>query len=279
MAGFVFTLPILLLFLLFNTLPTLYALIISFTHYDLFHPPTFVGLDNYLGLIDDRAFWSAVRVTVGYTLMFGPLSAMLGLFIAMLLRDRVLGRAIFRSIFFLPTVMSSVAMAVTWSLLLRQEGPLNAVLGIQVPWLTRSGTALAGISILGIWQSTGWFMVIFLAGLASIPENLYEAARIDGAGVVGLTRYITLPLLRPVFAVVVIQTVVVGMKVFAPMFIMTGGGPNNATRSVAMLIYQEGLRDLRMGNAAAISVVGFVLIMLITILYLRVFRVSESVGY
>jgi ABC-type sugar transport system permease subunit len=279
LAGFSFTLPVLVLFAIFNFLPTVYALLVSLTEYDLFHAPEFVGLDNYVGLLDNRNFWNAVRVTIGYTLMFGPLSAILGFLIAMLLRDRILGRSILRSIFFVPTILSSVAMAVTWSLLLRQDGPLNAVLGIAVPWLTNSGTALAGISLLGVWQSTGWFMVIFLAGLASIPESLYEAARIDGGGVIGLTRHITLPLLRPVIAVVVIQTVVAGMKVFSPMFIMTGGGPNNATRSVAMLIYQEGLRDLRMGNAAAISVIGFVIILVITALYLRVFRVSESVGY
>jgi ABC-type sugar transport system permease subunit len=122
-------------------------------------------------------------------------------------------------------------------------------------------------------------MVIFLAGLASIPGTLYEAATVDGARGWHMLRHITLPLLRPVLAVVVVQMVVAGMKVFSPMFIMTGGGPNNATRSVAMLIYQEGLRDLRMGSAAAISVVGFIAMMAITVLYLRVFRVQEDVGH
>jgi ABC-type sugar transport system permease subunit len=133
--------------------------------------------------------------------------------------------------------------------------------------------------MLGVWQSVGFFMVIFLAGLASIPSNLYEAATVDGARGWHMLRYITLPLLRPVLAVVVVQMVVAGMKVFSPMFIMTGGGPNNATRSVAMLIYHEGLRDLRMGTAAAISVLGFLAMMVITVLYLRIFRVHEDIGH
>lgn len=279
MIGLLFIAPIGLLFLSFSVFPTIFAVAVSLTEFDLFNPPRFVGLDNYVSLWKNENFWRAVRVTAGYTLMFGPTSAILGFGIAMLLRDHMFGRSIFRSLFFIPTILSAVAMALTWSLLLRQDGPLNAVLGISVPWLTNTQTALIGIAMLGVWQSVGFFMVLFLAGLASIPGNLYEAARVDGASGWHMVRFITLPLLRPVLAVVVVQMVVAGMKVFSPMFIMTGGGPNNATRSVAMLIYQEGLRDLRMGSATAISVVGFVIMMAITVLYLRIFRVSEDVGH
>jgi ABC-type sugar transport system permease subunit len=278
-AGLALTLPILALFVVFNLLPTIYAFGISLTQFDLFSAPKFVGLDNYAKLVNNANFWRALTVTAGYTLLFGPASWVIGFLIAYLLKGRVLGRDAWRSVFFIPTILSSVAMAVTWSLLLRLNGPLNAVLDINVPWLTNSQTALLGISILGIWQSVGWWMVIFLAGLLSIPENLIEAARIDGAGPFALLRHITLPLLRPVFAVVAVQTIVAGMKVFSPMFIMTGGGPNNSTRSIAMLIYQEGLRDLRFGNAAAISVIGFLIIMVLTVFYLRIFRVREEIGY
>jgi ABC-type sugar transport system permease subunit len=279
LVGLLFIAPIGLLFISFSVFPTVFAIAVSLTEYDLFNPPTFVGIDNYVDLVDNRNFWRAVQVTVGYTLLFGPASAILGFGIAMLLREHLAGRSIFRSLFFIPTILSGVAMALTWSLLLRQEGPLNAVLGVTVPWLTHSQTALVGIAMLGVWQSVGFFMVVFLAGLASIPSNLYEAATVDGARGWHMTRYITLPLLRPVLAVVVVQMIVAGMKVFSPMFIMTGGGPNNATRSVAMLIYQEGLRDLRMGSAAAISVLGFVAMMALTVLYLRIFRVHEDVGH
>jgi ABC-type sugar transport system permease subunit len=277
--GLLFTLPILGLFVVFSLLPTAYAFVISLTEFDLFSPPRFIGLENYARLLGNSNFWRALSVTVGYTLLFGPASWIIGFLIAYLLKDRILGRDAWRSVFFIPTILSSVAMAVTWSLLLRLNGPLNAVLDIQVPWLTNSQTALVGMALLGIWQSVGWWMVIFLAGLLSIPESLIEAARIDGAGTIGVLRHITLPLLRPVFAVVAVQTIVAGMKVFSPMFIMTGGGPNNATRSMAMYIYQEGLRDLRFGNAAAISVIGFIIILALTVVYLRVFRVREEIGY
>jgi ABC-type sugar transport system permease subunit len=277
--GLGFTLPILALFLVFNLLPTLYAFAVSLTQFDLFSAPKFVGIDNYIRLWTNENFWRAFRVTAGYTLLFGPASWAIGFFIAYLLKGKVLGRDAFRSVFFIPTIVSSVAMALTWSLLLRLNGPVNAILDIHVPWLTNTQTALVGISLLGIWQSVGWWMVVFLAGLLSIPESLIEAARIDGAGTFGLLRHIILPLMRPVFAVVAVQTLVAGMKVFSPMFIMTGGGPNNATRSMAMFIYQEGLRDLRFGNAAAISVIGFLIILVLTVVYLRVFRVQEEIGY
>jgi ABC-type sugar transport system permease subunit len=277
--GLLFIAPIGLLFIAFSIFPTIFAMAVSLTEYNLFTPPVFVGLDNYVDLVDNRNFWRAVQVTVFYTLYFGPASVILGFSLAMLLRDHIAGRTVFRSLFFIPTILSAVAMALAWSLLLRLDGPVNAVLGITVPWLTNSQTALIGIAMLGVWQSVGFFMVIFLAGLASIPSNLYEAATVDGARGWHMLRYITLPLLRPVLAVVVVQMVVAGMKVFSPMFIMTGGGPNNATRSVAMLIYHEGLRDLRMGTAAAISVLGFLAMMVITVLYLRIFRVHEDIGH
>lgn len=277
--GLAFTLPILALFAVFNLLPTVFAFGVSLTEFNLFTPPEFVGLQNYARLLTNQNFWRALQVTAGYTLMFGPASWVIGFVVAYILKSKVLGRDAFRSIFFIPTILSSVAMAITWSLLLRQEGPINAVLGITVPWLTSQQTALLGISLLGIWQSVGWWMVVFLAGLLSIPDSLVEAARIDGAGTVRLLRHLIFPLMRPVFAVVAIQTIVAGMKVFSPMFIMTGGGPNNSTRSFAMLIYQEGLRDLRFGNAAAISVIGFLIIMVLTVIYLRVFRVQEEIGY
>jgi ABC-type sugar transport system permease subunit len=152
------------------------------------------------------------------------------------------------------------------------------VLDLSIPWLTNENTALLGIVMMSIWQAMGWFMVVFLAGLQAIPEEYYEAAKIDGAASWHVLRHITLPLVRPVFAVVVIQTIIAGMKVFTPMFIMTGGGPNNATRSIAMLIYHEGLRDFRMGRASAISIVGFALIIILTIFQLKLFRVREEVG-
>jgi len=276
--GFLFTLPVLIFFLVFNVYPIISAFVISFFKFDLFGPMEFVGFANYTKLATDSKFWAAIRVTLSFMVFFGPLAWLIGFILAMLIKDEIIGRAFFRSVFFTPTILSAVAMATAWSLLFRQNGPINGLLGLSVPWLTNQKTALWGIVIMSIWQGVGWFMVVFLAGLQSIPETYYEAAKIDGAGRWHLLRYITLPLLRPVFALVVIQTIIAGMKVFTPMFIMTGGGPNNATRSLAMLIYHEGLRDLRMGQASAISVVGFILVLILTIIQLRLFRVHEEIG-
>ncbi len=275
--GFLFTLPVLAFFLVFNIYPIVSAIVISFHEFDLFGPMTWVGLENYQNLAGNKNFWSAMRVTLSFTLFFGPPAWVIGFIFASLIKEKLIGRFFFRSVFFAPTILSAVAMATAWSLLLRQNGPLNAILGISVSWLTKQDSALWGIVIMSAWQGVGWFMVVFLAGLQSIPQTFYEAAAIDGAGRWRLMRHITLPMLRPVFAFVVIHTIIAGMKVFTPMFIMTGGGPNNATRSMAMLIYHEGLRDLRMGRASAVSMVGFVLILILTIVQLRLFRVHEGI--
>lgn len=277
-SGLLFVLPVLLFFAAFNVYPMFSAFVVSFFEFDLFRPMQFVGFDNYLNLATNKNFWSALRVTVTYTALFGPASWLIGFALASLIKEKILGRTFFRSVLFVPTVLSAVAMATAWSLMLRVNGPINGILGIYVPWLTNQKTALLGIVIVAVWQGMGWFMVVFLAGLQGIPEEYYEAAKIDGASGRQLLWHITLPLMRPVFAIVVIQTVIGGMKVFTPMFIMTGGGPNGVTRSLAMMIYQEGLRDFRMGRASAISVVGFILVLVLTIFQLRLFRVREEIG-
>ena len=277
-SGVGFMLPAVMLLAAFNVFPILYAVVVSFFRFDFFSPLEFVGLKNYLAALGSPTFWDAIRVTATYTVLFGPASWLIGFVGAYLLKDRLVGRGALRSIFFIPTVLSSVAMATAWSLMLQINGPISALLGARIPWLTTEGLALVSIAGIGVWQAFGWFMVVFLAGLLSIPESYYEAAKIDGADSWQLLRYITVPHMRPIFALVVIQTVIAGLKVFTPMFVMTGGGPNDSTRSVAMLIYQSGLRDFRMGYAAAISVIGFLAILALTVLYLRIFRVHEEVG-
>lgn len=276
LSGVLFVLPVLLFFAVFNIYPILNAFVVSFFEFDLFTPMKFVGLNNYVNLWSNPNFWSAIRVTFTYTLLFAPPAWFIGFVLALILKEKIIGRYVYRSIFFVPTILSAVAMATAWSLLLRVNGPINGILGLSIPWLTNENTALLGIVIMSVWQGFGWYMVVFLAGLLAIPDEFYEAARIDGASSWGMLRYITLPLMRPVFAVVVIQTIIIGMKVFTPMFIMTGGGPNNATRSLAMLIYHEGLRDFRMGRASAISIVAFAIVLVVTIAQLRLFRVREE---
>ncbi|MDP6772155.1 MAG: sugar ABC transporter permease, partial [Anaerolineales bacterium] len=274
--GLLFVIPVLVFIVGFNIYPLVYAFVVSFTQFDLFSPMKFVGFENYVKLAGNKKFWQALSVTVKYTLMFGPASWVLGFALAYLVREKILGRAAFRSSIFLPTILSAVAMATVWSLLLRINGPINAILGIRVPWLTSQSTALLGIAAVGIWQSTGWFMVVFLAGLQSVPITVYEAAQIDGANRWQALWHVTLPLLRPVLAFVVIHTIIAGAKVFTPMFIMTGGGPNNSTRSLAMMVYHEGFRDLRMGRATAISMISFTIILILAIVQLKLFRVGES---
>lgn len=276
LTGIGFTLPTLAFLSVFNGVPIFSALFVSFTSYDLFTSPTFVGLANYAGLPGNKSFWSAFQVTATFTLVWGPLSWVIGYMVANLVRNPMVGRGFFRTLFYVPTVLSSVGLALCWTLLLQRNGPINSALGISVPWLTDTHSALFGIVGFATWQSLGWFMLVFLAGLLAVPREYYEAALVDGAGAWQMQWYITLPLMRPIFAVVVVQTLIGGLKVFSPMFLMTAGGPDNSTQSVAMLVYQEGLRNFRMGRASAISFIGVGVVLVLTVVYLRAFRVRES---
>jgi ABC-type sugar transport system permease subunit len=268
-AGFAFVLPTAILLAAFNLFPILYTAFLSLYHYDLLSPPSFIGLRNFQAIFSDPQFWLSLRVTGEYLLLVGPLSWLIAFGLAVLLKQRVAGRKFFVSALFLPSMMPIVAMSVVWENLLQPTGPFNHLLGIHVPWLSDEHTALFGIALLGIWYSVGWFMVVFLAGLSSIPTNLYEAAEVDGASHLAALRTITLPLMKPVFGYVVVQTTINGLQVFTPMYLMTGGGPNNATTPISLYIYQEGLTDRNMGIAAAASVIGLICVGILAAVYVR----------
>jgi ABC-type sugar transport system permease subunit len=161
--------------------------------------------------------------------------------------------------------------------MLGREGPINALTGLRVAWLTDTTFALFSIVLMAFWQSLGYYVIIFLVGLQSIPRDYYEAAQVDGATSIGLLRWITLPLMRNTFALVAIITIIQCFKIFAPMYIMTSGGPANSTRPAVMLIYQTGFKLWKMGLASAESIVLFVAILILTIFQLRLFRVGREV--
>ncbi len=268
--------PVLLFFLIFDVFPVIYAGVISLYNYDFFSPPQFVGLSNFERVLTSPEFWNSVKVTLVYTAMVGPISWLMAFGLALLLQRRVIGKSAFTLSIFVPIMASSVAMAIVWQLLLQPQGPINEALGIEVPWLTQSSTALIGIAIMGIWQSVGWFMVVFLAGLTAISPTLFEAARLDGANSLQILRYVTAPLMKPVLAFVVVHTMINGLKVFTPMFLMTGGGPNRATTSYSMLIYETGLKDFRMGQAAAMSLIGLIGVVAVGAIYFRLVRAAGA---
>jgi multiple sugar transport system permease protein len=151
-------------------------------------------------------------------------------------------------------------------------GPINAILGLDINWLTDKNLAMPAMIIMSVWAGSGYYMVLFLAGLQSIPETYYEAARIDGAGFWHQLRYITLPLLKPTIVFVIVISIIIGLKVFEPMYIMTGGGPDDSTKVLTLAIYETSFKFFEIGKASAMSIVMYILIMIFTVIQLRLFR-------
>jgi multiple sugar transport system permease protein len=264
----------------FFFVPVAASLLLSFTDFDIYAVADasnlrFAGLDNYVRLFAEPRFWTALRNTLYFVLVGGPLSVAVSLAAAVLLDAKAVRcKALFRTVFFLPVVTTLVAMAVVWRYLYDpRHGLLNYVLGRAgidpIDWLGDPMWAMPAIILLAVWKNFGFNMVIFLAGLQSIPERLYEAARIDGAGAWRTFRHVTLPMLGPTFLFVVVVTMIGSFQLFAEPYVMTQGGPADATLSIVLLMYEEGFRWWNMGYAAAIAFVLFVLILVFTLAQLR----------
>ncbi len=275
-AAWLFLAPSLLLFTVFVALPVLAALGISFTNWDLFTTPHFAGVQNYLNLIlHDPLFHKVLVNTVLYVLGTVPLQMLLALGVALLLNRGVWGETVLRVIYFLPVVSSTVAVALVWSWIFNSNfGVLNALLsalGVQNPpvWLGNSGTALISLIIVAIWQGLGYSMVLFLAGLQNIPQDVYEAGALDGATGWRRTLHLTLPLLSPTTFFVTIVSLIGSFQVFDLAFVMTKGGPANATNTIVYYVYQNAFEFYRMGYASAAAMILFAIILLITLVQYR----------
>ena len=286
-AGWAFAAPALLIITVFFFVPVLSALIVSLTDFDLYaladvRNLRFVGLGNYRNLLHTPDFWRAVANT-GYFVAVGvPLSLAASLASALLVNSRLAYlAAFFRTVFFALVVTTLVAVAVVWRYLLHTRyGLLNyalAHLGIHpINWLGDPHWALPAIILFAVWKNFGYNMVIFLAALQSIPADLYEAARLDGAGMWQELRRITLPLLRPTLLLVSILTVAGYFQLFAEPYVMTQGGPLQSTVSVLYFMYEEGFKWWNLGSASAVAFLLFLMILAVTALQLRLARDAEA---
>jgi multiple sugar transport system permease protein len=256
----------------FFALPLVAALVLSLTDFDIYavadpRNVRFVGLANYARLLADPLFWKVLRNTLVFVLLGVPLTLATSLGGALLVNSR-LARfpGFFRTVFFAPVVTTLVAVAVVWRALYHPRyGLIDHALGLlglpAVDWLGNPRWAMAAIALLSVWRFFGYGLVIFVAGLQAIPVSLYEAAEIDGAGPWRRFRRITLPLLRPTTVFVAVLATVNLFQIFAEPYVMTRGGPLNATTSIALLMYEQGFRWWNMGNGAAIAFVLFALIL------------------
>jgi len=271
----------LLFFVVFKYGPMLWAIELSFTSYDMVSAPHYVGLDNYRELAADPIFRETLLNTIVYIAGSTILTTIIGLLLALAINTGIPGARYCMTAMFLTNLMPIIAVCLVWRLLLHPYGLVNQILqplGIgRIDWLTNSWTAMPAIIIVTVWRFAPYFMVIFLAALLALPEDYYEAAELDGAGPFRRFLHITLPLLMPTIFFVVVVSALLCARIFLMPYLITGGGPGNATRVMSMLIYETGFSYLKMGQAAAISVVLFTIMLVFTTLQMRLFARSERV--
>lgn len=278
--GWLFASPWILGFVLWTLGPMLASLLLAFTEWDLMTPAEWIGLGNMQTMVQDNLVWQAIKVTTVYAITSVPLHLVFGLLLAILLNHSIFGVRLYRTAFYLPSVLSGVAVALLWRWLFSPEfGLFNLLLSyfdIRGPsWLGDEHWALPSLVIMSLW-GVGAGAIIYLAGLQGIPTDLYEAAEVDGASGWSRLFHITLPMMTPVLFFQLVVGIINALQIFTQAFIMTSGGPNNATLFLVLYLYRNAFQYFRMGYASAIAWVLFTYILLLTLL---VFRSSSAWVY
>ncbi len=279
--GYVLIAPQVAGVLFFSLFPVAFAFVLSFSKWNLIGSPVWVGFRNYIRQFSDPVFWRALLNTVYFTVANIPLSMSIGLGLALFMNRKMLFRAVYRSVFFLPVITSTVAVSLVWLWIYEPDyGLLNGFLfrlGIKGPlWLGSLTWAMPAVIIASVWKIVGYNMVIFLAGLQAIPASMYEVAMLDGAGAWKRFTRITLPLLSPTTFFILVMSIIGSFQVFDQVFIMTRGGPVDATNVLILQVYRLGFQYFKMGEATAVAWVLFIIIMAITLVQ---FKVSDRWVY
>jgi len=282
-AALFFLAPALIAIGVFFFIPVIAAFLMSFTDFDIYSLSSwqyarFIGLKNYVQLVEDPLFWKALKNTLYFLLVGGPLSIAVSLGAALLLQSKLVKfKSFFRLIYFAPVVTTLVAVAVVWRFIYHPRfGLLNYLLSLvgvsPVDWLGDPQWAMPAIILMAVWKNFGYNMIIFIAGLQNIPQELYEAASIDGASTLQQFKSITLPMLAPTTLFISIITMIGYFQLFAEPYVMTQGGPLNSTLSIVLLMYQQGFRWWNMGYSAALAFVLFAFIFAASLLQTRLQR-------
>ena len=274
--AFLFLTPSLIGVVLFLVIPVIFVMVLSLTQWNLLTPIRWVGFSNYANIFRFDGFGHSLIVTAYYVVLNIPFQTVLALGLALLLNSKRTGSAFIRIICVLPFLATPVAMGVVWNWFFSPTGMINQLLahvGIAGPaWLSNQATAMPVIAFANIWQYAGYNMLFFLAGLQAIPLSLYEAASIDGGTKIQQFRRVTLPLLRPALLFVLVTTVIGSFQVFDTVYVMTAGGPGHATNVANLNIYNTAFSGFRIGEASAMSVVLFLIILLVTVAQFRYFN-------
>ncbi|WP_028047284.1 carbohydrate ABC transporter permease [Cellulomonas sp. URHE0023] len=269
--GWTFLLPNFVGFAVLTLVPVVALFYLAFTGWNVFGKAPWVGLDNFQRMLHDPTFWVSLRNTLYYTAFHIPLTLVTSLGLALLLNRKLRGVAFFRTAAFFPYITSIVAIAVVWNMLFSPEyGPINQFLlrlGVDNPpgWTSSATWAMPAVIIVGTWREMGYYMLLFLAGLQTIPPELYEAARVDGANAWQRFWSVTLPSLRPTTFFVTVMLTIGSFKVFDLILVMTNGGPGQSTLVLSQLVYRKGFEENQFGYASAIAVVLFLICVGVTV--------------
>ncbi|HEX5858583.1 MAG TPA: sugar ABC transporter permease [Microbacterium sp.] len=280
-AGLGMIAPAAVLLVLFLIIPVILAFALSFTNARLIspNPPRFVGADNFVRAFTDPVFLQSVGNTFVFALVVVPVQAAFALLLAVLVNRTLRGVTIFRVIFFIPVVTSIVVVSILWKFMYQENGLINSMINTLsfgawegTDWLNNPSTALGAIIVLSIWQAVGFHMIIWLSGLQTIPEELYEAARMDGASHWQQFRNVTWPGLRPTMVFVLVTITIQALGLFVQIDVMTQGGPVNATSTIVYYAVRKGYEQQEIGYAAAISLIFFVAVLIIALIQRRLTR-------
>lgn len=275
-AGLLFASPFIIGLIVFTAFPFLASLYFSFTNYNMKSVPTFLGLKNYIIMMtNDSLFWPSLYNTFVHVLISVPLNLVFSVMLALILNNQIRGINIYRTIFYLPNVVSTVAMSLLWMWLFQPSfglinqllGPVYKLLGATpIGWLNDAKTAKLSIALMGLW-TCGGSMVIYLAQLQDIPRDLYESADIDGAGMFNRLFHITLPLMTPAILYNVVMSIISGFQVFMQAFIMTNGGPARSTYYYGYYLYDKAFKDGQMGYASAMAWILLIITLVVTMVF------------
>lgn len=274
-AGYLFLLPNIIGFIAFSLIPVITAFFLSMTNWNGMQKTKFIGLKNFMDLFHHESFLIALKNTFVYAVTFVPLTLAVALAVAILLNQKLKAVKVYRAVFFMPYISSAVAISYVWAALLNPtSGPINMFLktmGMENPpmWLTSTQWAMATVVLISVWKNFGYYSIIYLASLQGVPKHLEEAAKIDGANRWQVFRHITVPELAPVTFFCLIMAAIGSFKVFDQVYVMTEGGPGQATTTLVQYIYTNSFQNYRMGYGSAAAVVLFAIIFIVTLIQYR----------
>jgi len=270
-----FILPYVIFFLAFAAYPLTFSIILVFHRWNIVSPMEWIGLKNFARLLDDPLFFTSLKNTLVFLGIHIPLQIVVALLFALLLNARIRGRGFFRALYFLPVVVSGVVVTILWQQLYSYDyGVLNSILRVfdlgPIPWIADPRIAMPAIAVMATWKNVGIYIVLFLAGLQTIPHDLYEAASVDGATPTRQFFSITLPMLNPTVVVIIVLSTIGGFSLFIEPYVLTGGGPMQSTLSGMLYIYNQGFYFSHMGYAATLGIVYAIIILLVVLVQRKV---------